>query len=409
MNDKYTYKLISEIPITKFVIPKKTKKITAFFITFIFIIMFIAIISMFFAINHIINANYNQYETTFNEFINALNVDETVINPYKGKLPNIQTYPIPNEEEFTTKEIAEKLMPSTVGVTSYISYNGLDLEVSQGSGIIITENGFIVTNAHVITQSTYVEVELSDGLVYVADVVGMDVHTDLAVLKIDQNDLQYAKLGNPEEVYVGDRAIAIGNPGGYNNSVTQGIISALDREILINIGKDNSEMLHVIQTDASINPGNSGGALLNSYGQVIGVNSAKMISDEYEGIGFAIPINIVKPVVEELIKNSTIKRDAKLGISAVEVDDIEEEYRHLYPEQGLVIVKLELNCDLLNYNVVQGDTITKVEGENAVTMEQLIAIIKTKQPGDYLNITLLRNSSGEEITIDVKLVAKIEY
>ena len=176
----------------------------------------------------------------------------------------------------------------------------------EGSGIIFSEDGYIVTNAHVVDGATSLKAILSDGTTYEAELVGSDTLTDLAVLKIDATGLQAAEFGSSEDLRVADQVMAIGNPGGYqlNSSVTIGYVSALNRAIS---NSSTGYTMEYIQTDAAINPGNSGGALVNQYGQVVGINSAKISATGYEGLGFAIPAETAQPVISDLIEYGYVK------------------------------------------------------------------------------------------------------
>lgn len=212
--------------------------------------------------------------------------------------------------ELSTVDISKKVGPSVVGITSTINnvmsiFNTTSVSEGTGSGIIISADGYVVTNNHVIDGASAVRVTLNTGTEYEAKVVGADSKTDLAVLKIKPDEtLTVAELGDSSQIQVGERAVAIGNPLGmeFFGSTTQGIISAINRKITV----DNRTM-SVIQTDAAINEGNSGGALVNAYGQVIGINAVKIASSSVEGMGFAIPISEAKPVIEDLIKHGYVK------------------------------------------------------------------------------------------------------
>ena len=226
---------------------------------------------------------------------------DTILN---GNVPELQTNSKPsdntvsNDGTLTTAQINEKVAPSVVGIVQYQS-NYFE-PTGEGSGIILSEDGYIATNAHVIEDADTLEVVLSDGTTYKGTVVGYDSKTDLAVVKIDATGLTPAELGVSSELKVGEKAIAIGNPGGltYAGSVSEGIISGLNRSLR---ASTDGYTMNFIQTDAAINPGNSGGALVNEFGQVVGINSQKISGDGYEGIGFAIPIDEALPILEDLM------------------------------------------------------------------------------------------------------------
>ena len=225
-----------------------------------------------------------------------------------------------NAEELSTVEIAKKAGPAVVGIINRqqrTSYWGQSTETTgSGSGIIIREDGYIITNQHVIEGATSVTVILSNNEEYEASIVGEDEKTDLAVIKINANNLTAAELGKSSDLEVGEKAVAIGNPLGqeFAGSVTEGVISALNRTMSV-----EGRQYTLIQTDAAINPGNSGGALVNSRGQVIGINSVKISSSELEGLGFAIPIDDAMDVIGELMQYGYVKGRPSIGIATREI------------------------------------------------------------------------------------------
>ncbi|MDE7279361.1 MAG: trypsin-like peptidase domain-containing protein, partial [Oscillospiraceae bacterium] len=234
------------------------------------------------------------------------------------------------DTELSVPEIVKKAKPSVVGISSVFGENS----IGTGTGIIISPNGYIVTNAHVVQNlsdgkripAENVTVVLADKTEYPAQIIGADSRTDLAVVKINGGEKNFsaAEFGDSGKLVEGELAVAIGNPLGFElyGSITCGIISALDRTITI----DEYEMT-LIQTDAAINPGNSGGPLLNRFGQVVGINSSKIISDYAEGLGFAIPISSAEPVIEDLIQNGYVTGRPRIGISG---EDIGEENARYY-------------------------------------------------------------------------------
>lgn len=288
--------------------------------------------------------------------------------------------------------------PSVVGVLSYSS--GYVTASGQGSGVIISEDGYIVTNAHVVNGASAVSVVLpSEDEEIEAKVVGSDARSDIAVLKIDRKELPFIKLGNSADVNVGEMVVAIGNPGGLYlaNSLTVGYISGLDREVTV-----DNYMMNFIQTDAAINPGNSGGALINLYGQLIGINSAKISDEQYEGIGFAIPINDAVPIIESIVDNGYVKGRVRIGITVQEINSVASKYNNI-PE-GLYIASVDKTCDAYG-KVQKGDVITKFEGKEVTTTAGLYALLDDCSPGDTVTLTVYRTSrsSGSYMNIDVKL------
>ena len=314
----------------------------------------------------------------------------------------------------TTVEVAKRVTPVVVNVIEYGSYQG-QMYSGSGSGIISSADGYIVTNAHVVTMpdgtaANGLEVVLSDGTRKEAHLVGADTRTDLAVIKIDASNLAYAEFGNSNEMQIGETVIAIGNPGGEElaSSVSQGIISGLNRQV-----KTSTEgySINCIQTDAAINPGNSGGPLVNQYGQVIGINSVKLVDTEYEGIGFAIPINDAKPIVDQLIAHGKVTDRARLGITGVAVTYNYSQYYSL--PQGILVISTEQGSDIstkgLRTGEVAGDIITAVDGNAITSFDDVAKALNGKKAGDQVQLTVYRQAyQGEKsstFTITVKLVA----
>ena len=313
-----------------------------------------------------------------------------------------ESTPVATDGKMTAQQVAQTVSPSVVGVANYQN-NGSFTPASEGSGIIMTADGYIVTNAHVVEDAAGITVILENGESYAAQLVGSDSKTDLAVLKIEANNLSYATFGNSDQVEVGEDVIAIGNPGGMQlaGSVTKGIVSALNRSV-----SDNSYGTPYIQTDAAINPGNSGGALVNMYGQVIGINSAKLVATDYEGIGFAIPINDAMPIIEELIQYGRVTGRAALGLTGTVVDETVAMYSGV--PTGIAIVSIDPESDLAQKNVAPGDIITKVEGEPITSFKSLTDVVAQHVPGDTIQLTIYRRNAsgggGRTFDVNVKLI-----
>ena len=314
------------------------------------------------------------------------------------------------KQVLTTPEIAKKVGPSVVGVINktkvqpqkfydpfsgrYYYYNnqqsgdGSDVvEQGSGSGVIITTSGYIVTNQHVIDNATEISVILNSGEEYSAKLVGQDTKTDIAVLKIDTDkELTAATLGDSSAVEVGDLAVAIGNPLGqeFAGTTTQGIISAVNRTMTI-----ENRTYNLLQTDAAINSGNSGGALINKYGEVIGINSVKLSQAGVEGLGFAIAISEVKPIIDDLISNGYVKGRPLVGITVAET------------RYGLFVSGVSEGTGAEAAGLKEGDMISKVDGQAVKSSEELNKIRDTKKPGDTLKFTIMRD--GELKDVDVKL------
>lgn len=307
-------------------------------------------------------------------------------------------------DELTTVEISKKVGPAVVGITSTITtamsfFNTSTTSEGTGSGIIISGDGYIVTNNHVIDGASSVKVTLNTGSEYDAKIVGSDSKSDLAVLKITPNEtLTVAELGDSSKLEVGERAIAIGNPLGmeFFGSVTQGIISAVNRSISV-----DNRTLSVIQTDAAINEGNSGGALVNAYGQVVGINSVKIASSSVEGMGFAIPITEAKPILEDLIKYGYVKGRPVLGISARDVTR-DMANRQGWPV-GVQVMSTQEGSGAEIAGLEQGDIITKADGKTVSNFDELSEVKDTHKPGETMSLEVYKYQTGLTQKVSVKL------
>ncbi|HEZ7986814.1 MAG TPA: trypsin-like peptidase domain-containing protein [Ruminococcus sp.] len=311
-------------------------------------------------------------------------------------------------------EIVESIMPSFVGISSTfeVSYNGwggagTQQFVGTGTGIIVTEEGYIVTNAHVIYddnsqykagEAVEVSVLYNDERIQEAKIISYDVQTDLAVLKVDETGLTPATFGDSDDLKVGELVIAVGNPLGFElfGTVTSGIVSAINRQVTI--GDKN---MTLIQTDAAINSGNSGGPLLNSCGQVIGINSAKMSSSygsaSIEGLGFAIPINEARVIINDLINYKYVKGRPSIGIVT---SDISESYsRYLNIPMGVYVREVIEGGAADLAGIEEGDVIIDVEGETITTGSELISIKNKYKAGDSITITVSRRGKDIKITL----------
>lgn len=309
----------------------------------------------------------------------------------------------PSTGEMHAKDVYKRLAPSVVGViTTAQGVSGS----SQGSGIIASSDGYIITNAHVINYSKeyQIKVVLNNKKEYKGTVVGYDKTTDLAVIKINAAGLTAAEFGYAEDLSVGDSVLAIGNPGGieFSSSLTGGLVSALNRAV----GDSSSSGMTYIQTDAAINPGNSGGALVNMYGQVVGINSSKIVATGYEGMGFAIPISKAKSILDVLISKGYVSGRSRLGITAKEVSDIQVQAYGM-PE-GIQINSIDSESNLKSAGVMQGDIITKADGKPVATLDALYQILTTHKPGDSIKLTIYRvgsqTSQGKTFTVMAKLL-----
>ena len=272
---------------------------------------------------------------------------------------------------------------------------------SQGSGIVLTADGFIVTNSHVVNDSKTayaIKVVTADGKEYKAGVVGFDSRTDLAVLKLtDATDLKPAVFGNSEQIDLAEDVIIIGNPGGidYQNSVTKGIVSAIDRDA------SSRNMVKYIQTDAPINPGNSGGPAVNMYGQVIGVASAKIVDEKYEGIGFCIPSVQVKQICDTLIRNGYVEGRVKIGITGSAVTS-SESLTYGMP-RGILVSTIDENGPCGNTELKPDDIITEFDGKPITSFAEMYEALEPHKAGDKAKLKFYRESDKKEYEIEITL------
>ena len=308
------------------------------------------------------------------------------------------------------QDIAAKLTPSVVCIQNYQvtqNYGFMQTDTSdssvspagEGSGIIMSEDGYIITNAHVVEGATSLKVITSDGETYEAQLIGSDTVTDLAVVKIDATGLTAAEFGSSEDLRVADKVMAIGNPGGHelSSSVTIGYVSALNRAIANNT---TGYTMEYIQTDAAINPGNSGGALINEYGQVVGINSAKISATGYEGLGFAIPIDTAQPIISDLIQYGYVKDRAVLGISGQFIDSMTGRFYGL--PQGEYVAQLN-SSEAQASGLQVGDVITAIDGQQLDSESTLRSAILSKKPGDTVTLQVYRSSTQKSATVELKL------
>lgn len=329
-----------------------------------------------------------------------------------GPQLSLENRPAADEEEYTdgvlsTEEIAAKVRPSVVGIQTYRTEYPMQV-YGTGSGIIMSEDGYIVTNAHVVSGATGgILVILDNNEEYEAEVVGIDEKTDVAVIKIDASNLTAAEFGNSDELVVGERIVAIGNPTGMNlaGSVTQGIVSGLKRLISVTNEETNETIeMEAIQVDAAINPGNSGGALINKYGQVVGINSSKLSSTQIEGIGFAIPISTAKPIVDDLIAYGYVRGRVLLGITYYPVSDAVGAMSGYTP--GLWVQSVREDMDAYAKGLRAGDIITQIDGQDVRDSATVKGILSAKKPGDSVELTVVQQSISGKIktyTINVTL------
>lgn len=303
-------------------------------------------------------------------------------------------------------DIVEKCKDSVVEITTESVSSGNSIfgqYVSQGagSGVIISKDGYIVTNNHVVSGATSLKVTTTDGTEYDASVVGKDSQTDLAVIKVDANNLQAATLGDSDILQVGDPAIAIGNPlGELGGTVTTGIISATDRQITI-----DDETMTLLQTDAAINPGNSGGGLFNADGNLIGIVNAKESSTGIEGLGFAIPITPAQDIITELMENGSVTSRPALNVSLYDYTSKNQGQYSKY-EDGCYIVQIVKNGVADKAGLKQNDRILSFDGEQIQSTSDVKNVLKKHKIGDTVKMVVERDS--KKITVEITLQAQTQ-
>nr|WP_297171792.1 trypsin-like peptidase domain-containing protein [uncultured Agathobaculum sp.] len=325
-------------------------------------------------------------------------------NAEPGALPTVQISDTPELDPdnydvvngLAGEEIYQKVSPSVVSVISSTASGQ-----GSGSGVIMSADGYIITNEHVVADAQSVTVQLSDGSQLDAEIIGTDEQTDLAIIKVEsEQQLTAAEFGDSDDLSPGEYAYAIGSPGGvqFANTITGGRISAINRDVTI-----NDRVMTLIQTDASINPGNSGGALINKYGQVVGITSAKLSSSAFssttiEGMGFAIPINTAKEIVDELIANGYVTGRPSIGISGFNVESMDGSIA------GVQVQTIDSRSSAASEGLRVGDVITAVDGTPTPTMDEVNAIKEDKQAGDRITLTVYRISTGQMLNITVTLM-----
>ncbi len=306
--------------------------------------------------------------------------------------------------EYTVHGVAELVKPSIVEVLVYDEAHSLN---GKGSGIIASEDGYIITNAHVVQGNDF-SVMLDDETEYTAQLIGSDNKTDLAILKINASGLTPAVLGDSDKTYVGETVIAIGNPAGLTNSVTQGIVSAVNRQIR---AQSSSFRMECIQTDAAISPGNSGGALVNMYGQVIGITSSKYASQyeaTYEGLGFAITTKQALPIIQDLIKNGYVSGRYRIGIvfmpSAYAGEQFQNTFHEEIPEElknALWITEISPDCDISNTDLKANDFILSMNDHSVSDYDSVLDALEGCQGGDTVTAHCARYEKGKIVYFDI--------
>ena len=337
--------------------------------------------------------------------------DTAAFTLYKQADSGEDTSNVVTSDQLTRQQAAQKVIPSVVCIQNYqISTDGFFFSgnsnedttgslVGEGSGIIISEDGYIVTNQHVVSGASNLEVVTSDGVSYEATLVGEDTQTDLAVIKIDATGLTAAEFAASDDLQVGDEVMAIGNPGGMqlSSSVTFGYVSALNRPVT---NSETGYTVNCIQTDAAINPGNSGGALVDMNGRVVGINSSKIAATEYEGLGFAIPADTVQPIVTDLMDYGYVKDRPMLGIIGEYLNALKAAWNNV--PSGFLVGEVSSE-EAARSGLQVNDIITAIDDTQVTSANTIATYIADKKPGDTVTLTVYRYTTGESLQIELVL------
>ncbi len=331
----------------------------------------------------------------------ALNSDKgtpssslTIANEESGGIKNVVNSL--SGAKLSVPDIYDKVSPSVVSIICTSQGNALQTGAkSSGSGVILTKDGYVVTNNHVIDGASIITVKTIAGQSLTAQLVGADAKTDIAVLKVDcDKDLPFAEIGNSAALRVGDMAVAIGNPLQEElvSTLTVGYISAIDRTMVI-----DQRQMTMIQTDAAINPGNSGGALINEYGQVIGITTAKQTGYDIEGLGFAIPSNEAVPIIESIIEHGYVTGRPLVGITGINVTEAISEANDL--PMGVYVDTVISGGAADLGGILQGDVILKFDGKDIKSVDEINTIRDEHKVGDKIAVTVSRNGKKVNCTI----------
>lgn len=372
------------LPSTQFYTPKKKKsKGIGFAVTVIVFSMISSAVLSFvgaYLANNLYgtdtNANINSMDTMFVSDENHTVLYQTVLRTSSdesavGKM----------SVEDVVLNVKHSVVEITTETVSRSRFMGQFVSTGAGSGVIVSTDGYIVTNNHVVEGAETIKVRLSNEKEYQAALIGTDTKTDLAIIRIDAGDLQPAILGHSSSLLVGQSSIAIGNPlGELGGTVTSGIISALDREITI-----DGKAMSLLQTDTAINPGNSGGGLFDLYGELIGIINAKSSGSEIEGLGFAIPIDTAKTVIEQIIEYGYVKDRIYTGFTLVDIQDAQTAMSYRINQLGLYISR-SVSSDFQS-----GDRITAVDGQEINSLAEWNKQMNKYSVGDTVEITVARN------------------
>lgn len=305
-------------------------------------------------------------------------------------------------EQMSVNEVVQLNKSSVVEITTeQVSTGQFMMQyISQGagSGVIISEDGYIVTNYHVIEDATNISVKVNNENVYTAKIVGADQQSDLAVLKIDATGLTPAAFGESASLEIGDEVVAIGNPlGQLGGTVTSGIISALDREINI-----ENQTMTLLQTDTAINPGNSGGGLFNLSGQLVGIVNAKSSGSDVEGLGFAIPVDIAKPIIEDLIEHGYVTGRVELGITIIDIEDEQTALMYRVSEPGLYVYSVNSGSAAQQAGLKSGDRIISINGVEVDNKTDFQKELKNHSVGETITLKIQRGTNTLDLQVTLQ-------
>ncbi|MBE6114393.1 MAG: trypsin-like serine protease [Erysipelotrichaceae bacterium] len=306
-------------------------------------------------------------------------------------IPTVTVDPSGSSVAMVASVVSDTVVEIQTETITYASYFGQYVSSGAGSGVIISKDGYIVTNHHVISGATQITVRTKNGQEYPATLVGSDDRTDVAVIKIEGNDLPFATIGDSNTLVVGQEVVAIGNPlGELGGTVTNGIISALEREIEV-----EGQMMTLLQTNAAINPGNSGGGLFNMNGELVGVVNAKSSGEGIEGLGFAIPVNTAQKVVNDIIENGYVTGRVQLGISATSVNDLTSAYRYGVNRFGVYVNKVVVS----NSPLKAGDLIVQIDDLMISSINDITDALYDKKVGDQVQVYVVRDRREQVVTV----------
>lgn len=327
--------------------------------------------------------------------------DPTPLQPPATKPTVLPATPPNTGEMMSVAQVAASAADTVVEIVTEVVTTGYWMQqyVSEGagSGVIITADGMIATNHHVIDGASDIRVTLRGGQTYEAELVATDMQTDVAVLKIDAQDLPYATFGDSDTLVVGEPVVAIGNPlGQLGGTVTDGIISALGREIAI-----DGQIMTLLQTNAAVNPGNSGGGLFDRYGRLIGLVNAKSSGNDVEGLGFAIPANTAKAVINDLLTYGYVRGRVTLGISWLDITSSQQAWMYGVSAKGVYVYSVAENSPAKEAGFRSGDRVTAVNGNNVTASAEIELLLQKMNIGDTLTFQLVRGK--EKLTLQVTL------